>query len=456
MKILLKNIRHLITMNDKMEVKENVDMLLESPKILKIDKNIEEKADEIIDASNMIILPGFINTHHHFYQTFTRVYPPVQNSTLFTWLVNLYEIWKYLDEEEIYYSAKLAIMELLRTGCTTTTDHLYIYPKGFSKSPIEYEIKAAKELGIRFVPTHGNMSRSKKDGGLPPDSLVREEEKILEDSVYLIEKYHNPESYSMLQIALAPCSPFSTTKELMKETARLARKYKVLLHTHLCETLDEEKYCLEVYGKRPLALMEEVEWLGDDVWYAHGIYFNDDELKILAETKTNICHCPTSNMRLGSGICRVCEMKEMGINVGLGVDGSASNDSSDMWGEVRNAFLLQRIKYGTEKFTALDALSLATKNGAKLLKRNELGIIEEGKAADIIGIKVNKLDFIGSAFDYTAAVVFCGSSHYVDLNIVNGKIIILDGKFTNIDEEMEKEKIIKIWEKYKKKSIGNV
>ena len=314
-----------------------------------------------------MVVPGFVNTHHHFYQTLTRNLPAVQNAELFDWLVYLYEIWKHLDEEAVYFSSLLAMAELLKTGCTTTTDHHYVYPRHSSGDLMGAQFNAAQELGMRFSPTRGSMSLSKKDGGLPPDSVVQTEEEILADSERVIQQYHDNSELSMRRIMLAPCSPFSVTETLVKDTVTLARNHDVRLHTHIAETNDENDFCLQTYGRRPLKMMEDCEFIGADVSYAHGIHFNDQELKKLADTGTHIAHCPTSNMRLGSGICRVKEMLPMGINVALAVDGSASNDSSDMLGEIRNALLLQRVHYGAAALTPLDVIKMATENGAKLL-----------------------------------------------------------------------------------------
>jgi len=454
MKIMLQNVGYLVTMDEKEQIYRGVDVLIDPPIIQSITSHTAGAAPKncrVIPAHNLAIFPGLINTHHHFYQTFTRAYPAVQNVSLFNWLQTLYPVWSVLNPDDIYYSSLLAIMELLKTGCTTTSDHLYLHPHSFSESPVEIEIRAACETGIRFIATHGSMSRSEKDGGLPPDNLVKSEDEILSTSEYLIDRYHDNRPFPMLQIALAPCSPFSVTPRLMKATSQLARKKEVLLHTHLCETKDEEQYCLETYNKRPLELMKELQWTGEDVWYAHGIHFNDSELNDLAGTGTGICHCPSSNMRLGSGICRVVEMLRKSINVSLGVDGSASNDTSDMWGEVRNALLLQRIGYGPSHFSAYDALRLATKNGARVLKRPELGTITENSAADLIGISLDRPDFIGSGFDPGTAPFFCGISHEVDLSIINGKPIIQDGKFTNIDEEKLYNTIVRQWRTFYEK-----
>jgi cytosine/adenosine deaminase-related metal-dependent hydrolase len=379
-------------------------------------------------------VPGFVNTHHHFYQTLTRNLPAVQNAELFDWLVYLYEIWKYLDEEAVYYAALLAMGELLKTGCTSSTDHHYVYPQNVSGDLIGIQFKAAANLGMRLSPSRGSMSLSKKDGGLPPDSVVQTEDDILQDCERVIQKYHDPKELSMRKILLAPCSPFSVTKELMAETVELARKYNVRLHTHLAETKDENEFCLEIYGCKPLQLMEDCGFIGNDVSYAHGIHFNDQELERLADTGTHIAHCPTSNMRLGSGICRVKEMLPLGINVALAVDGSASNDSSDMLGEIRNALLLQRVHYGAAAMSILDVMKMGTENGARLLGFEKVGKIKEGWAADLAIFNVGKLEYSGSLTDPLAAIIFSGYNHGAEYTIVNGKLAVEQGKLTGFDE----------------------
>ena len=433
--ILLKNIFHLVTMNPDRERFNGVDILIKNNLIKAIGKNISVTAAPQIDCSTKLVIPGLINSHHHLYQTFQRNIPAVQNAPLFKWLTTLYEIWKFMDEEAVYYSTLLGCGELLKTGCTTTTDHLYLYPQSFRSDIPGIQIEAAKEIGIRFSPGRGSMSRGKSQGGLPPDSVVQTEEKILEQSELAIQKHHDPSPLSMRQIHLAPCSPFSVTTELLKETAKLARQYNVRLHTHLCETKDEEQYCVEQYGKRPLALMESVDWLGEDVWYAHGIFFNDEELQLLAETQTGIAHCPTSNMRLGSGIARIPEMRRKSIPVGLAVDGSASNDSSDMVGEMRNALLLHRVNSGAAAITAEDVLEMATLGSAKLLGRDDIGSIEVGKAADLAIFELDRLEYTGALSDPLAAIIFCGISHQVETTIVNGKVVVQHGSLITVSEE---------------------
>jgi len=389
----------------------------------------------VIDCSSHVVVPGFVNTHHHFYQTLTRNHPAVQNAELFDWLRFLYNVWKYIDADGVYHSSLLAMGELLKTGCTTSTDHHYLYPKGFVGDLMGVQFSAADTLGMRFSPTRGSMSLSQKDGGLPPDSVVQTADQILEDSERVINQYHDASPTAMHKIVLAPCSPFSVTKELMRDSARLARNHGVRLHTHLAETRDENDFCIQMYGKRPVALMQECELIGPDVFYAHGIHFNDDELRILAETGTHIAHCPSSNMRLGSGICRVKEMLEMGINVGIAVDGSASNDSSDMLGEVRNALLLQRVEKGAAALTARQAFSMASENGAKLLNFSNVGRLEEGWAADAAIFNVHTLPYAGSLSDPVAALLFCGDDHTTDYTIVNGQVVVDKRRLVGFDEE---------------------
>lgn len=424
------------------------DILIRSGQIAEIGSNLSDadsfSVDRIIDCSNHVVLPGLVNTHHHFYQTLTRNIPAVQNAKLFEWLVYLYEIWKYIDEEAIYNSSLLAMGELLKTGCTLTTDHHYLYPVSCSCDIMATQFKAADRLGMRFSPTRGSMSLSRKDGGLPPDSVVQSEDEILTDSERVIQEFHDPSSFSMRKIILAPCSPFSVSERLMQQTAELARRHGVYLHTHLAETEDENSYCLEKYGKRPLALLAECDFLGEDVSYAHGIFFNDQELNLLKRTGTHIAHCPTSNMRLGSGICRVKEMRELGINVALAVDGSASNDSSDMLGEVRSALLLQRVKYGASSVTAADVLGMATKNGAKLLNFPDVGEIRPGFAADLAVFNVGRMEYAGALADPLAALVFSGYNHGTDYTIVAGKVVVDGGRLTGFDEEKLAETANKI------------
>jgi cytosine/adenosine deaminase-related metal-dependent hydrolase len=390
---------------------------------------------EVLDCSRHVVVPGFVNTHHHFYQTLTRALPAAQNAKLFDWLVYLYEIWKGIDAEAVRLSSLLAMGELLKTGCTCTTDHHYLYPRGFQGDLTGIQFEAAEALGMRFAPCRGSMSRSRKDGGLPPDSVVQTEEEILEDSRRVIERYHDPDPLAMRKVLLAPCSPFSVSRELMGRTADLARAHGVRLHTHLAETLDEEAYCLAAYQRRPLHLMADWGFVGPDVSYAHGIHFDDPELDLLARTGTSVAHCPSSNMRLGSGIARVKDMLARGINVGLAVDGSASNDTSDYLGEMRAALLLQRVRGGADALSVAEVFRMATENGARLLGFGGLGRIREGWAADLAVFDVHRLEYAGALSDPLAALLLAGSSHQAAYTIVNGRVAVRDGRLVGIDEE---------------------
>ncbi|MBN2322445.1 MAG: 8-oxoguanine deaminase [Spirochaetes bacterium] len=437
--ILLKDCFHIVTgWNEK--GLSGYDILIRGNRIDSIERGIvvhETRQDrtETVDARHLVAVPGLVNTHHHFYQTLTRNLPAVQNAALFQWLKYLYNVWKGLDEEAVYVSSLLAMGELLKTGCTLTTDHHYLYPQGFSSDLMGLQFEAAEKLGMRFSPCRGSMSLSQKDGGLPPDSVVQSEDEILKDSERVIARYHDSGELSMRRILLAPCSPFSVTEDLMKETAALARSHGVRLHTHLAETVDEENYCNKRYGKRPLALAADLDFIGPDTSYAHGVYFNDEELDMLADTGTSIAHCPSSNMRLGSGIARVRRMLDRNITVALAVDGSASNDTSDIRAEMRQAFLLGRVLYGPDAITVSDAYLMATQNGARLLGYEKLGRIKEGYGADIALFDVHRLDYAGSLSDPRAALVFCGSDHTAAYTIVNGRMAVKEGRLAGYDEE---------------------
>lgn len=438
--LLIKNALVIATFDDTDRRIEKGDIYIEGRRIVKIGKNLDVKTDETIDATDMVVIPGMINTHHHFYQTLTRAIPAVQDAKLFDWLVYLYEIWRELTPEAVYWSSLGAMSELLLTGCTTTTDQQYLFPQSHSGKLIDEQIKAAKKIGMRFHPCRGSMSLCKDEGGLPPREVVQKEETILEDSERLIKQYHDAEPFSMCRIALSPCSPFSVTEELMTRTAELARKHGVLLHTHVAETQDEDEYCLEKVGLRPLDYMEKLGWVGDDCWFAHCIYMNENDIKKMAETKTGVAHCPSSNMRLGSGAAPVPEMLKAGVSVSLAVDGSASNDSSDMLAEVRQCMMMHRLVKGVESMSAMQALRLATRGGAEIFRRNDIGSIEEGKAADIVMFDFAKLQYAGAFHDPVAALIFCGFDHRAEYVIVNGEIVVNDGSLVNGDEnEIRKE-----------------
>jgi cytosine/adenosine deaminase-related metal-dependent hydrolase len=389
-------------------------------------------ADQVLDASDMVVLPGLINTHHHLYQTLTRALPAVQNAGLFDWLAYLYPIWAQLTPEAVYHSALVGLAELILSGCTTVSDHLYLLPNGASHAD---EIRAARELGVRFHPCRGSMSLGRSRGGLPPDEVVETEDDILADCERLVAGFHDPQPYSMLRIAVAPCSPFSVTGESLRRSAAWARRQGLTLHTHVAETADEERFCLEKFGCRPVEYMRRLDWVGPDVWYAHAIHLNRDEIRLLRDTGTGVAHCPSSNMRLGSGIAPIREMLDAGVKVGLAVDGSASNDSSHMIAEARMALLLQRATKGPTALSVEEALEMATVGGARVLGRDDLGVLQPGKAADFIGVRLDRLGFAGAAcHDPLGSLVLC-TPPAVDLSVINGRMVVQDGQIPGLDWE---------------------
>ncbi len=429
--LLIKNAAAIVTVDAQDRILQDSNIYIEDNVIKYIGSDVKT-ADQVVDAKGCFVYPGLINTHQHLYQTFTRNLPNVQNMELFDWLTTLYEIWRGLDDTAIYYSSLTGMGELLRYGCTTVVDHHYVFPKVGSDEFIDRQFSAADDLGVRFHATRGSMSRGKSDGGLPPDDLVQDVDVILADCERLVKKYHDSEKYSMHQISLAPCSPFSVTTELLRDCAKLGRSLGVRLHTHLAETLDEEKFCLDTFGMRPLEYMESVDWLGSDVWYAHGIHFSDSELKTLATTGTGVAHCPASNMKLSSGVCRVPEMLTLGVPLGLAVDGSASNDCSNLMNEMRTSYLLHRLKYSSKAPTGYDILKIATSGSAGLIGRSDdLGSIEVGKCADLFMIDVDILDVSGATLDPSCMLATVGYSRYV---VVNGRIVVSDGVLLGIDE----------------------
>jgi 8-oxoguanine deaminase len=382
------------------------------------------------DAGEHVVLPGLINTHHHFYQTLTRAVPSALDRELFPWLQALYPLWAGLTPEALDLAMTLAMAELMLSGCTTTTDHHYVFPAG-AEDGIDIEVAAAERLGLRVLLTRGSMNLSQRDGGLPPDSVVQDEDTILADSERLVARYHQAGEGAMVQIALAPCSPFSVTTSLMRATADLARRLDVRMHTHLAETEDENHYCLEIYKCRPLDYLEDCGWLNDRVWLAHGVHFNADEIKRLGRAGTTIAHCACSNQTLASGTCQVCAMEEAGVGVGLGVDGSASNDASNLMQEVRAAFLVQRGRYGVGKVSHLDALRWATKGSATCAGRKDIGEIAVGAMADLALFKLDELRFSGSG-DPLAALVLCGA-HRADRVMVGGHWTVENGQIPGLD-----------------------
>jgi cytosine/adenosine deaminase-related metal-dependent hydrolase len=440
--LLIKNARNIIAMDAARTRIPGGSLYAEDGVIKAIGTDLPyTTADTVIDARHKVVYPGMISTHHHLYQCLTRNIPWAQDCELFDWLVTLYQVWRGLQPEDLYLSAQVALGELLKTGCTTATDHFYCFPRGATGDLIDWEIEGARSLGIRFHPTRGSMSRGQANGGLPPDDVVQTEAEILADTRRVIEKFHDPSPFAMVKVGVAPCSPFSVTTDLMMESALLARAYGVKLHTHLAETLDEDRYCLEVYGKRPLAYMEECGWLGDDVWYAHGIHFNAAEIRKLGRTGTGVCHCPISNQKLSSGTCKVPAMLKAGVKVGLGVDGSASNDSSNMLLEVRAANLIHKLVHGPTALTAEDCFALATNGSARVLGREAaLGSLEAGKAADLFMIDTRRLDFAGALHDDCALPFVTGVSQVVDMTIVNGEVVVRDGRLVRVEEEQVAEK----------------
>jgi cytosine/adenosine deaminase-related metal-dependent hydrolase len=432
--LLIKNALVLATMGDDGREIAGGDVYIEGPEIKKVGKGLKVKADTVIDAKGCVVMPGMVNTHHHLYQTLTRNLPKVQNAELFDWLVYLYDIWKHVDPEAVYASTQVGLGELLLTGCTTSSDHLYLFPKQDSGFFIDTQIAAAREVGMRFTATRGSMSRGRSKGGLPPDSVVQDEDFILKDCERLINKFHGHEKFAMTNVAMAPCSPFSVTTELLKLTAEMAKKWDVRMHTHLAETKDEEAFCRKLFRMRPLEYMESVGWVSEgNAWFAHCVYINEAEAKKMGRTRTGVAHCPCSNLRLGSGIAPVPMFLRHGVPVGLGVDGSASNDSSDMLGEARQCMLVHRLE-SVKAMPARKALELATRGGAAVLGRSDIGSIAPGKAADLAIFDVSGLDFAGSKSDPLASLLFCGASHRTKYTVVNGKVVVKEGRLVNVDE----------------------
>ncbi len=399
--------------------------------------DLPHSADEVIDLKGHVVLPGLVNTHHHFYQTLTRAVPGTQDAGLFDWLTTLYPIWAKMRSEHIEVSTKVALTELALSGCTTAFDHLYLFPNDCT---LDDEIEAAADIGLRLHASRGSMSLGESAGGLPPDEVVETPEEILKDTQRLIGAYHDPRPGSMTQVVVAPCSPFSVTADLMRESATLARAEGVRLHTHLAETLDEEAFCLSQYQKRPVELAESLDWLGSDVWFAHGVFVDEAEAHLLGETGTGIAHCPSSNMRLASGLAPIRRYLNASVPIGVGVDGSASNDGSHLLAEVRQAMLLARLdaapnQSGGDLMSVRTALRLATRGGARLLGRSDIGSLEAGKAADMIAIDMRKLEYAGAQHDLLAAVLLAAPTH-VDHSWVGGKRIVDSGRVRGFDQEL--------------------
>ncbi len=430
--LLVQHAAHIVSMDDADTHWTDAGIYVEGNVIQQIgpSDSLPQHADTIIDARGMILLPGLVNTHHHFYQTLTRNLPEAQDANLFSWLRFHYPIWAGLTPDAIYTSTKTAIAELMLSGCTTSSDHCYIWPNG---ARIEDQIQAATEMGFRFHVARGSMSVGESQGGLPPDSVVEDEDAILRDSQRAIEQYHDASRYAMLRVVLAPCSPFSVSLNLMRQSAELARSYGVHLHTHLAETLDEEAYCTATFGRTPVELAEDLGWMGADVWHAHMVHPGADEILRLGKTGTGVAHCPSSNMRLASGIAPIGPLRQAGARVGLGVDGSASNDGSHMLAEARQALLLHRVMGNPAATTAREVFWLATRGGAEVLGRDDIGYLAPGMAADFIGYRLDTLGLAGGAIhDPLASLVFCHPPQ-VDMSIIHGRVRVQEQRLLDID-----------------------
>ncbi|RQO32809.1 8-oxoguanine deaminase [Herminiimonas sp. KBW02] len=429
--LLIKNASVLVTMNEQREEISNGAVFIRDNVIEQVGPGatLPQTADEVIDASHHVVLPGLINTHHHMYQSLTRAVPAAQNGELFNWLTNLYPIWANLTPEMIQVSTQTAMAELMLSGCTTSSDHLYIYPNGCR---LDDSLEAAQQIGMRFHAARGSMSVGQSKGGLPPDRVVEQEADILRDTQRLIETYHDADRHAMQRIVVAPCSPFSVSRDLMRESASMARSYKVSLHTHLAENVSDIAYSREKFNMTPAEYAEDCGWVGHDVWHAHCVQLDDAGINLFAHTHTGIAHCPCSNMRLASGIAPIRKMLDAGVSVGLGVDGCASNDSGHMMAEVRQAMLLQRVGFGPDAMTARQALEVATLGGAKVLNRDDIGALKPGMSADIIMFDLRQIGFAGALHDPVAALVFCTPPN-VACSIINGRVVIRDGQITTID-----------------------
>ena len=431
MKIWIKNPLAIYLDDDSHDARGGI--VIDQSKIIELvtlGKAPESSYDEVFDASEHVVLPGLINTHHHFYQTLTRAYPDALNKELFPWLKSLYPVWAGLTEEMIHVSTRLAATELLLSGCTTAGDHHYVFPEA-AREALDIQVDALQQVGVRGALTRGSMSLGEDEGGLPPRNTIQTEDAILTDCDRVIDQFHDASEGSMMTVALAPCSPFSVTEDLMKNTAVLAREKGVRLHTHLAETFDENEFCIKVFGVRPVDYLERVGWLADDVWLAHGIHFNDEEIQRLGKAGVGITHCPSSNMVLGSGQCRTLELEQSGSPVGLGVDGSASADCSNLIQEARQAMLLQRLRYGSAKVTHFDAFRWASKGSAACIGRTDIGEIAVGKQADLALFKLDELRFSGAG-DPLAALLLCGA-HTADCVMVAGEWKVKDGEVLDCD-----------------------
>ena len=433
--LLVKNIHTLATMDSTRREIRNAAIFVRDNVIEQVGTTTElpDSADEILDLKDRhVIIPGLVNTHHHLYQTLTRVVPLAQNAELFDWLVTLYPIWANLTADAMYTSTSLGLAELILSGCTTASDHHYIYP---NDCKLDAQIEAAQNIGMRFHASRGSMSVGESKGGLPPDSVVEDEDFILKDSQRLIETYHDNSPHSMMRITLAPCSPFSVSVDLMRESANMARSYEgVRLHTHLAETEGDVAYSIEKFGLKPGDYAEDVGWIGDDVWHAHCVCLTDESIDKFGRTSTGVAHCPTSNLRLASGIANVRRMRDKGVPVGLGADGSASNDSSHLLAEARMAMLVARAGGNPAAMTAREALEIGTLGGAQVLGRTDIGSIEVGKSADFVAFNIDTVAFAGAHHDPIAALIFCTPPN-VDYSVINGNVVVKEGRITTLEIE---------------------
>ncbi|MBX3045579.1 MAG: 8-oxoguanine deaminase [Anaerolineales bacterium] len=440
--LLVRNATLMATMDEQRRELKDAGLFIRDGFIEQVGPTDElpTQADEVLDLRGHILLPGLVNTHHHFVQILTRAVPAAQNVNLFNWLTTLYPIWARLTPDDVKVATRTALAELALSGCTTASDHLYIYPNG---ARLDDQIEAALQMGLRLQASRGSMTLGESQGGLPPDSVVETDAQVLAESRRLVETYHDPKPGALIQVVLAPCSPFNVSPDLMRETAKLARHYGVHMHTHLAETQDEEQYTQQHYGMRPVAWMETMDWLGPDVWYAHSVHVNDAEIAQYAQHNCGVAHCPSSNMRLASGIPPVLKMLNAGVRVGLGVDGSASNDSSHLLAEVRQAMLLARLDAGLRGaslsgedtpplMTARTALELATRGGAAVLGRTDIGSLEVGKCADFFAVDLHQLGYAGALHDPLAALVFCAPVQ-ADYTVVGGRFIVKDGELQTAD-----------------------
>lgn len=390
---------------------------------------IDDGSAEVLDMRGHVVLPGLVNTHHHMYQSLTRAVPDAQDAELFGWLTQLYMLWSHLTPEMIAVSTRTAMAELMLSGCTTTSDHLYLYPNG---ARLDDAIDAAAQMGMRFHAARGSMSVGRSQGGLPPDLLVEREDAVLRDSQRLIEQYHDASRHAMLRVVLAPCSPFSVSRDLMRESAAMARHYGVSLHTHLAENDNDVAYSRERFGMTPAQYAEDLGWVGHDVWHAHCVKLDDDGIALFARTGTGVAHCPCSNMRLASGIAPIRAMRGAGVPVGLGVDGSASNDGAHLLGEARQAMLLQRVGHGPAAMSAREALEIATLGGARVLNRDDIGALSPGMSADFVAFDMSSVGFAGAGHDPVAALVFCTPAN-VSTSVINGRVVVRDGQLLTAD-----------------------